>query len=235
VFAAHHRSRPCCGTAGGAHRPRTPRTPRIQRLRLPVTGGCAGRTSGGARIQPERPPSARRQTAPHLPVDSRLAAAHAPPGEGHRAPQIIEMESLPVRAFVVASRWAPPQRANGETTALPPHRPAPAGSYLPPAPTARHLDHPETSPGTGGTTAGRRAASQVRIERPSVSHVARAQTQGPVVCGGFPRRHRFGRVRDQFRGTEYRSVPLQVHRTSLHFGLASLTELTGKPSRAFRG
>src|SRR5262249_4521959 len=92
----------------------------------------------------------------------------------------------PVRAFVVASHPAPPRHANGVTTALPPRRPAPAGSYSPPAPIARRLKPPETSPGTGGTTAGRQATSQVSVERPSASHVARDEPRVRWCAAGSP-------------------------------------------------
>lgn len=47
-------------------------------------------TSGGSRIHPERPPSVRRQTTPHLPVEIRLAAVKAPPREGLHALSVIE-------------------------------------------------------------------------------------------------------------------------------------------------
>jgi hypothetical protein len=182
-----------------AHPPGRPRRC-IQHLQSPIPGGCASQNLCGPRTHAGRPPSLRRQTTPRLPVETRLAAFTPPPGEGASLPPRSSRRERPVRAFVVASRPAPPGRANGAVTALPPCRPAPAGSYSPPAPSARHLKHPEDRPGTGGTTPGRRAPSQVSVRRLSAGHVARGNPRtgwraacphaGTVCAGPVPSRGR---------------------------------------------
>lgn len=122
----------------------------------------------------------------------------------------------------MASRPAPPGHANGARTALPARRPAPAGSYLPPAPSPRHLKHPETTPGTGGPPPAAehlpRLASNVLPPVTSLGSV----TQSRAVCRASPRGHRLRRPRGRrFRGAEHRSTPLPTRPTSSHFGLAS--------------
>lgn len=191
MFAAHH-PKPSLARNRKRRAPAPDPRPRcIQWLRLPITGGCARpnlrRRSDTTRASAVRPPPGGTPPPGEVPPGrrSRPARGRASCPTCHR-----DGKNRPSGLSSWRLHPAPPGRANGAATALPPRRPAPAGSYSPPAPGARPLDHPETSPGTGGTTAGRRAPSQVSVERPSASHVARVQTQGRAVCGGSPRRHR---------------------------------------------
>ncbi len=191
---------------------------------MPFTGGCANRNLWRTSDTP-RASAVRSPPNDSPPPDGDLfGRRYALPREGHPCPTIIETR-ITRQGFRRGSHPAPPGHANGASTALPPPRPAPAGSYLPPAPSPRHLNHPETTPGTGGTTPGRRAPSQVSVERPSASHVARVWTQSQMVCRAFPRRHCLqppGIPGDRFLGAEYRSAPVPLHLAFSRFGLASL-------------
>ena len=224
MFAAHHQSRSFCRNASNTHPPGPPRRC-IQQLRLPITGGCAGRTFGGPRIQPERPPSARRQTASHLPVESRSAAAYAPPREGPRAPESSRWKIARQgfrRGFAPGTTRARQRR--DDCLAAPP--PGSRRLLLAPRSQSSAFGSPGDRPGTGGTTAGRRAPSQVSVERPSASHVARDEPRIRWCAAGSPAGTVCGRAVNtplgRFRGAEYRSAPLPVHQISSHFGLASL-------------